>query len=38
MTRIREEARDMPLRDAVVKAVARTGNTKVDAQPSEAGS
>jgi RND superfamily putative drug exporter len=38
MTRIREEARDMPLRDAVVKAVARTGNTTLDAQPSEAGS
>jgi RND superfamily putative drug exporter len=31
MTRIREEARHMPLRDAVVKAVSRTGTTVTSA-------
>jgi putative drug exporter of the RND superfamily len=31
MTRIREEARHMPLRDAVVKAIARTGSTVTSA-------
>ena len=31
MTRIREEARHLPLRDAVVKAVGRTGNTVTSA-------
>lgn len=31
MTRIREEARHMPLRDAVVKAVGRTGHTVTSA-------
>jgi RND superfamily putative drug exporter len=31
MTRIREEARHLPLRDAVVKAIARTGSTVTSA-------
>jgi len=31
MTRIREEARKMPLRDAVVKAISRTGSTVTSA-------
>ncbi|MGH2913869.1 MAG: MMPL family transporter [Solirubrobacteraceae bacterium] len=31
MTRIREEARDLPLRDAVVKAISRTGSTVTSA-------
>jgi len=31
MTRIREEARHMPLRDAVVKAISRTGSTVTSA-------
>jgi RND superfamily putative drug exporter len=31
MTRIREEARDLPLRDAVVRAIARTGSTVTSA-------
>ncbi|MFZ0040123.1 MAG: MMPL family transporter [Solirubrobacteraceae bacterium] len=31
MTRIREEARELPLRDAVVKAISRTGSTVTSA-------
>ena len=31
MTRIREEARELPLREAVVRAIARTGSTVTSA-------